>query len=90
MAKKARKTTARTSAKRAGKPKKAAAVPARAAAARRPSAKDLDVRDRMKVGPRRQAGPPLGGDTLDRAAMAALRREVLPKPTDPANRRGGR
>ena len=87
MAKRAGKTTARSSAKRAGKPKTAGVMRA-AAAKRRPSAKDLDLRDRMKVGPRRQAGPPLGGDTMDRAALAALRREVLPAPTDPGNRRG--
>ena len=87
MAKRAAKTTARSSAKRAGKPKTAGVMRA-AAAKRRPSAKDLDLRDRMKVGPRRQAGPPLGGDTMDRAALAALRREVLPAPTDPGNRRG--
>jgi len=88
MAKRAGKTTARSSAKRAGKPKTAGVMRAAAAAKRRPSAKDLDLRDRMKVGPRRQAGPPLGGDTMDRAALAALRREVLPAPTDPGNRRG--
>ena len=87
MAKRAAKTTARSSAKRAGKPKTAGVMRA-AAAKRRPSAKDLDLRDRMKVGPRRQAGPPLGGDTMDRAALAALRREVLPAPTDPGHRRG--
>lgn len=87
MAKRAGKTTARSSAKRAGKPKTAGVMRA-AAAKRRPSAKDLDLRDRMKVGPRRQAGPPLGGDTMDRAALAALRREVLPAPTDPGHRRG--
>ena len=89
MAKRAAKTTARSSAKRAGKPKTAGVMRA-AAAKRRPSAKDLDLRDRMKVGPRRQAGPPLGGDTMDRAALAALRREVLPAPTDPGHRRGRR
>lgn len=88
MAKKAAKSTARSSAKRAGKPKTANPPRAAAAAKRRPSARDLDLRDRMKVGPRRPAGPPLLGDTMNRAALAALRREVLPSPTDPGNRRG--
>jgi hypothetical protein len=87
MAKKAGKSTARSSAKRAGTPK-TSSPPRAAAANRRPSAKELDLRDRMKVGPRRPAGPPLLGDTMNRAALAALRREVLPAPTDPSNRRG--
>ncbi|MDE2275561.1 MAG: hypothetical protein KGK09_04630, partial [Burkholderiales bacterium] len=52
-----------------------------------PSAADLDLRDRLKAGPRRPAGPPLVGDILTRAAMDALRDEVVPEPTDPKNRR---
>jgi hypothetical protein len=94
MAKRAgARTTARTSAKRAGKPTMPRVSPARAAktarsakAARkagRPSPDELDRRNRLKSGPRRPAGPPLEGDTLDRAALRALRDEVLPKPTDP-------
>lgn len=89
----ARKTTAKTSAKRAGKPTVPRDMPARAAKAAksaraaqqagRPTPAELDVRDRMKSGPRRQAGPPLGGDLPDRAAARALRDEVVPKPTDP-------
>lgn len=97
MAKRARArktaTTARTSAKRAGKPtvpRNALARAAKVATSRkaaeragRPSPEDLDRRNRLKSGPRRQAGPPLEGDTLDRAAVRALRDEVVPKPTDP-------
>ena len=46
----------------------------------------LDLRDRLKAGPRRPAGPPLVGDILTRAAMDALRDQVVPKPTEPKNR----
>jgi hypothetical protein len=84
---------ARSSAKRAGKPTVPRDPLARAAKvakslkaaekAGRPSPDDLDRRNRLKSGPRRQAGPPLEGDTLDRAALRALRDEVVPKPTDP-------
>ena len=86
----ARKSTAaRTRTKSAGKPVESGA--ARAASARgAPSAADLDIRDRLKAGPRRQAGPPLVGDTLNRAAVKALKEEVVPKSTDPKNRRGVR
>lgn len=80
-------TTARTTAKKAGKPvtggrgRTAAAAPPR-----RPSPEDLDLRDRLKSGPRRQAGPPLGGDSPERPAMASLRGETVPDPTDPKGR----
>lgn len=53
-----------------------------------PTKEELDLRDRLKAGPRRPAGPPLTGDRATRAAMDALRREVVPEPTDPKNRRG--
>lgn len=98
MAKRAgARKTARSSAKRAGKPTvprnpsaraaKAAKSARAAQQAGRPSPDDLDRRNRLKSGPRRQAGPPLDGDTLDRAAVRALRDEVVPKPTDPKGRR---
>ncbi len=75
-------TTARTGTKNAGKPVTSGAVRAAAAAAG-PTPEELDARDRLKSGPRRQAGPPLGGDNIERAAVKALRDEVVPDPTDP-------
>lgn len=93
MAKRAgARKTARTSAKRAGKPTVPRNATARANAAKsakaaqragRPTPAELDLRDRMKSGPRRAAGPPLTGDTPDRTAMRMLRDEVVPKATDP-------
>ena len=89
MAKRTRAVTSRSKAKRAGKP--VTRAPLRAAArSARPSVADLDLRDRLKSGPRRQAGPPLVGDQPTRAAMAALRRARVPKATDPKNARSGR
>lgn len=79
--------TARSVGKSAGTPTEAAARRARTAAAP-PSHEDLDLRNRLKSGPRRPAGPPLVGDHMTRSAMDALRNEVLPEPTDPRNRRG--
>jgi hypothetical protein len=79
--------TARTSSKSAGKPAVSGSARAAASEAGAPSADELDIRDRLKSGPRRPAGPPLVGDTLDRAAMKALRDEVVPESTDPKNRR---
>jgi len=81
-----RSAIARTTAKSAGKPVVGGSDRAAAASAV-PSAADLDLRDRLKSGPRRQAGPPLVGDTIERATMKALRDEVVPKATDPKNRR---
>ena len=78
-------TTARTTAKSAGKPVTSSRTRAAAAAAG-PSDEELDLRDRLKAGPRRQAGPPLSGDLPERAAMRALREEVVPDPTDPKRR----
>ena len=90
MATRAKKTTtARTGTKNAGKPVVSGTVRA-ASPAGAPTAEELDIRDRLKSGPRRQAGPPLAGDTLERAAMKALRDEVVPEPTDPKNRRSRR
>lgn len=78
---------AASTAKSAGKP----ATPANRSRAGRmaaaPSAEELDLRDRLKAGPRRPGGPPLVGDTLSRASLDALRNEVVPEPTDPTNRR---
>lgn len=90
--KKSATTTARTGTKSAGKPTVNSAARARSAAtsANTPSAADLDLRDRLKAGPRRPAGPPLVGDTMTRSAMDALRNQVLPEPTEPKNRRGGK
>lgn len=94
--KKAPIPTARTTAKTAGKPVQPGATPksgTRAAAKRagpaRPSQAELDLRDRLKSGPRRPAGPPLTGDTPTRAAMDALGNEVVPAPTDPKKPRKG-
>lgn len=79
--------TARTGAKSAGKPVTSSSSRSRvAAAAAGPSDEELDLRDRLKSGPRRQAGPPLSGDMPERAAMKALRDEVVPDPTDPKGR----
>jgi hypothetical protein len=77
------KKTVRTTAKNAGKPVTGSR---RRAAAAGPSDEELDLRDRLKAGPRRQAGPPLTGDMPDRARMKALREEVIPDPTDPEER----
>jgi hypothetical protein len=83
-------TTARTGTKSAGKPVTSATARAASTAAGAPSPEDLDIRDRLKSGPRRQAGPPLAGDTLDKSAVKALREEVVPEATDPKNRRSRR
>lgn len=79
--------SARTTAKTAGKPATPSATRSRKVASP-PSEEELDLRDRLKAGPRRQAGPPLVGDTQSRSAMNALRNEVATEPTDPRNRRG--
>jgi hypothetical protein len=76
-------TTARTTTKNAGKPVTSSTSRATAAG---PTDEDLDLRDRLKAGPRRQAGPPLSGDMPERAPMRALRDEVIPEPTDPKER----
>jgi hypothetical protein len=80
------KTSARTSSGKAGKPVDPGSAPAaraRSAAVATPSASELDARDRLKSGPRRPAGPPLVGDILSATALAALRTERLPRPTNP-------
>jgi hypothetical protein len=76
-------TSARTTAKSAGKPVTSRMERAAAAATAGPSDEELDLRNRLKSGPRRQAGPPLSGDMPERRAVKALREEVVPDPTDP-------
>jgi hypothetical protein len=84
-AKRARKTatSARTAAKNAGRPVTRRTGRAAAAATAGPSDEDLDLRNRLKSGPRRPAGPPLTGDTIERSAMKALKDEVVPPKTEP-------
>ena len=88
--KKSTTQSARTGTQSAGKPTETSAARARTAstAGKTPSAAELDLRDRVKAGPRRPAGPPLVGDVMTRAAMDALRNEVVPEPTEPKNRKG--
>ena len=91
--KKSTTQSARTGTQSAGKPTETSAARARTAstastAGKTPSAAELDLRDRLKAGPRRPAGPPLVGDVMTRAAMDALRNEVVPEPTEPKNRKG--
>ncbi|MDE2145352.1 MAG: hypothetical protein KGJ24_01540 [Burkholderiales bacterium] len=89
VTRKSASNSARTGVKTAGRPTDSTAPPRTrgAAADNTPSAADLDLRDRLKAGPRRPAGPPLVGDIMTRAAMDALRDEVVPEPTEPKNRR---
>lgn len=90
MAKKKTTTnSAKSSPKKAGKATSESTTPAGGAAAARatPSAADLDLRDRLKAGPRRQAGPPLAGDIMTKSAMDALRNEVVPAATEPKKSR---
>ncbi len=82
-------STARTATKVAGKPVVSSESRARSQASA-PSQEDLDLRDRLKAGPRRPSGPPLSGDYMSRAAMDAMRNEVVPEPTEPKNRRAKR
>ena len=79
--------TARTSTKNAGKPVDGGASRSRKVASA-PSHEELDLRDRLKSGPRRPAGPPLTGDIMSRSAMDAMRNEVVPEPTEPRGRKG--
>lgn len=88
-AKRSTTKSARTSGKSAGKPAVVSSERARRTAARTPTSEELDVRDRLKSGPRRPAGPPLVGDVSTRSAIEALRTEVVPEPTNP-RKRGGR
>ncbi len=82
--------SASSSPKSAGKPTVESATRSRSVAGVTPSKADLDLRDRLKAGPRRQAGPPLVGDIMTRAAMDALRDEVVPKATEPKKLKEGK
>ena len=79
------KGSARTSPKKAGKstPESTARSSSAAGTGAMPSKADLDLRDRLKAGPRRPAGPHLVGDTMTKSAMDALRNEVVPAATEP-------
>lgn len=55
-------------------------------AMRRPTAADLDRRDSLKVGPRRQAGPPLDGDTPESEPVKSMRSAALVAATTPKRR----
>jgi hypothetical protein len=81
-AKKQGPRNARTRANDAGKPVTDDRTRAAAPAAE-PSDEDLDRRDRMKTGPRRQAGPRLGGDTPEPAPLRQLEDNEITDPTDP-------
>jgi hypothetical protein len=84
-AKKQSQTNARTRANDAGKPVTNNGNRAAAADAE-PTDEELDRRDRMKTGPRRQAGPPLGGDTPEPAPLRELEDSQIMDPTDPEER----
>jgi hypothetical protein len=56
---------------------------AAAAATAGPSDEELDMRDRLKAAPRRQAGPPLKSDMSRAATASALAVEDVPPPTEP-------
>ena len=85
------KTSASSSPKKAGKPIEGAASRSRAAAgAQMPTPEELDLRDRLKSGPRRHAGPPLAEDPQPRGALEAARDAVVPAATNPKSTRGGK
>ena len=75
--------TQRTSANEAGKPVTSDRT---RAAASGPSDEELDRRDKMKVGPRRAAGPPLAGDTPEPVPTRELSNAAIAAPTDPKSR----
>jgi hypothetical protein len=81
-AKKQGATNARTRANDAGKPVTDDRSRAAATAAE-PTDEELDRRNQMKTGPRRQAGPPLGGDTPEPAPLRRLEDNEITDPTDP-------
>jgi hypothetical protein len=74
--------TERTRSKDAGAPVNSTAGTTRGAASGLTDA-ELDARDRTKSGPRRQAGPPLAGDTPEPVPTRALTDAELNPPTDP-------
>jgi hypothetical protein len=81
--KKSAATSARSSPGNAGKAT-AETVARSRSAPKAPSKEDLDLRDMLKSGPRRPAGPPLVGDIMTKSAMDALRNQKLPAPTEPS------
>ena len=81
--KKTATNSAKSSPKNAGKSTSESTTRSRSAAGATPSKADLDLRDRLKAGPRRPAGPHLVGDTMTKSAMDALRNEVVPAATEP-------
>jgi hypothetical protein len=74
--------TERTRSKDAGAPVNSNTGTARGAASG-PTDAELDARDRTKSGPRRQAGPPLAGDTPEPVPTRAVPDAQLTPPTDP-------
>lgn len=74
--------TERTRSKDAGAPVNSTTGTARGAASG-PTDAELDARDRTKSGPRRQAGPPLAGDTPEPVPTRAVPDAQLTPPTDP-------
>ncbi len=87
--KKSATTSANSSPKSAGKPTAESNTRTRSAD-NTPSKEDLDLRDRLKAGPRRPAGPPLVGDIMTKSAMDALRNEVVPAATEPKKLRASK
>jgi hypothetical protein len=75
--------TQRTRANEAGEP---VTTDRSRAAPSGPSDEELDRRDQMKSGPRRQAGPPLLGDTPEPVPTRALPDDAVLPPTDPKER----
>ena len=75
--------TQRTQANDAGAP---VTIERSRAAPSGPSDEELDRRDRMKTGPRREAGPPLLGDTPEPVPTRALPDNAVLPPIDPAER----
>ena len=88
--KKSAANSATSSPKNAGKATVESTTRSRSADGATPSKADLDLRDRLKAGPRRQAGPPLVGDIMTKASMEALRDEVVPKATEPTKMKEGK
>ena len=87
--KKSATNSASSSPKSAGKPTAESTTRSRGAGST-PSKADLDLRDRLKAGPRRPAGPPLVGDIMTKSAMDALRNEVVPAATEPKKLRASK
>ena len=87
MATEPRRTRSRTRESDAGQPARTGQARAERALApdAGPSQEELDLRDQLKSGPRKQAGPPLTGDTPTEERIRALRNEEMPEETDPTD-----